>query len=955
MKKFLSILVVLSMLVCVLPMGALADDEMILHYDFEESGVASDVSGAEADGIIKGGVTVHDGYAVFDGKDGYIEMPEGILEGHDEITIAMNVCPQIYKKHQFTFNFGNEGQNGYLFLNTSRPDDKLYAAITPTNYSGEAAAQAEPGVQSNKFASVILVINGKTMQLYRDAQLVAQNDSLPISVSELGKTNQNWLGKSPYNDAYFSGAIADFRIYSSALSAERVRFVDDQMNKDRNNYKMYLDVNSLSFERTDAVTEDLELVKTGAESGAQISWTSSEPQIISDSGKITRGESDKNVTMTAKIESGAVSYEKSFDFTVLKQPSAEEILVSKLNSITLPSKVKSLKIADYIPMGYTYKYDGLDENNGILTAHENGSYIITVMIGAGAASASREFKVEFTDSEQTMPEKTVSLYPEQASPFGEFEGWGTSLCWWANYIGYSDKLTEKAARYFFDPNEGLGLNIVRYNIGGGDDPTHTHIKDGRPDGNMPGFAKLDNEGNMYYDWTADENQMKVLKAAIDKGVDNVEAFSNSAPYFMTISGCSSGGHDASVDNISADKFDEFSLFLCDVIKHFKEEEGIEFDSISPFNEPDTSYWGYGSSKQEGMHVSPGESQSGIVNSLYKKLSENGIDITLSATEETDLGKAYKNFEALDESAKAAVDRINAHTYSGNAREEVKDTAAKYGKSLWMSEVDGKFVAGENAGNMAPALGLGRRITIDMNGMQPTAWIIWQIVDSHRDNIFYTNNNLQFSDDGYWGTAIADHVTGDILRSKKYYAFGQYTKYIKKGMTLIGSNDEGDSVVAYDNDKIVIVSTNRTGAEQNIEYDLSDFDGSFTAADVIRTSEKENWAQLESVSVEGDRFTVSQPGGTITTYVIHGSNISPKTDLPEAEILSMQLSDYGTYLKGSITSPENGTAVVNFYDNGGTLMDSCAAKAENGVIPVKTTALAYSEARAYINGKIYRVE
>ena len=72
-------------------------------------------------------------------------------------------------------------------------------------------------------------------------------------------------------------------------------------------------------------------------------------------------------------------------------------------------------------------------------------------------------------------DQTVRLEPWNASTFndtngdglGEFEGWGTSLCWWANRIGYSEKLTSEAARLFFS-DEGLDMNIGRYNVGGGD-------------------------------------------------------------------------------------------------------------------------------------------------------------------------------------------------------------------------------------------------------------------------------------------------------------------------------------------------------------------------------------------------------------------------------------------------------------------------------------------------------
>ena len=95
---------------------------------------------------------------------------------------------------------------------------------------------------------------------------------------------------------------------------------------------------------------------------------------------------------------------------------------------------------------------------------------------------------------------------------GYWEGWGTSLCWWANRIGYNPALTKKSAELFFDSKKGLGLNIMRYNIGGGDDPTHNHIT--RTDSDVPGWQYYNAETGEYeYDYDADFRQLNVLKAA----------------------------------------------------------------------------------------------------------------------------------------------------------------------------------------------------------------------------------------------------------------------------------------------------------------------------------------------------------------------------------------------------------------------------------------------------------
>ena len=41
----------------------------------------------------------------------------------------------------------------------------------------------------------------------------------------------------------------------------------------------------------------------------------------------------------------------------------------------------------------------------------------------------------------------LSLQPDHLSAVngGVFEGWGTSLCWWANRVGYSETLAQLAA------------------------------------------------------------------------------------------------------------------------------------------------------------------------------------------------------------------------------------------------------------------------------------------------------------------------------------------------------------------------------------------------------------------------------------------------------------------------------------------------------------------------------
>ena len=475
------------------------------------------------------------------------------------------------------------------------------------------------------------------------------------------------------------------------------------------------------------------------------------------------------------------------------------------------------------------------------------------------------------DNAQAAENVVVSSYNIYEVNDGVFEGWGTSLCWWANRIGYSDSLSQKAADLFYG-DDGLRLNIARFNIGGGDDPSHNHIT--RTDSNMPGYTKYNN-GSVTYDWSADANQRNVLRKSIEAAGDDmiVEMFSNSPPYYMTNSGCSSGATDANKNNLKDDYYDDFAEYFAEVCYHYENEWGIDIQSVDAMNEPYTNYWKANSNKQEGCHFDQGNSQSKIILELQKSMDKRGLnDIIICGTDETSIDTQISSYNKLSSDAKTAIDRIDTHTYSGSKRSELKDLAVKEGKNLWMSEVDGGSTAGTNAGQMGSALWLADRITLDMNELNSSAWIMWQVIDNHISKNGYNGNKdsgMPNTNGGFWGIAVADHDKNDIILTKKYYGFGQYTRYIRPGMTLLKSSRT--TLAAYDkeNQQLVIVAYNTSGSKKDMYFDLSGFDTTGATAQIIRTSATENWADAGTVKINGGSFNTSLPANSISTFIIDG--------------------------------------------------------------------------------------
>ena len=483
---------------------------------------------------------------------------------------------------------------------------------------------------------------------------------------------------------------------------------------------------------------------------------------------------------------------------------------------------------------------------------------------------------KFDDENRTI----FTIDPTQGSPFnnGVFEGWGTSLCWWANRIGYSDVLSQKAAELLFDAEKGLGMNIARYNIGGGDDPTHNHIT--RTDSMMPGFWVMDETtGEPVFDGTQDENQRNVLLRAMAACGSSfiVEAFSNSPPYYMTESGCSSGAFNASADNLRADQVEAFADYLAQVALYYQQHYGVTFQSISPMNEPNTTYWGAFSPKQEGCHVSPGESQSAILVATKKALEAMGLgDILLVGTDETSTSLAASSFKKLSDEAKAVLSRIDTHTYKANKMDELQALAAENGKNLWMSEVDGDGTLGKNSGEMGAGLWLANKMITDIQGLMPSAWILWQGIDNHVSSEGYMGNQDSGMPDlsrGYWGLTVVDHDNEEIYLTKKYYAFGQLSRYIRPGYRILTTTEQG-VLAAYSQEeqKLVIVAINADEEALEADFSLAGFLYQGGMAEVIRTSQSENWAELPEIAVQSDMLRTTLAPYSITTFVIDNVTI-----------------------------------------------------------------------------------
>ena len=487
---------------------------------------------------------------------------------------------------------------------------------------------------------------------------------------------------------------------------------------------------------------------------------------------------------------------------------------------------------------------------------------------------------------------TVSVDP--SIRYQTWEGWGTSLAWWAKVIGgFPEPARSDYIEKAFDPVKGLGLNVVRYNIGGGENPLYQ-----APNKSLlsfraavPGYAP--SQG--VWDWTADANQRWVLGAAIRKGADQLEAFSNSPPWWATQSGSVTGAPKGA-DNLKPEFDGAFADYLTTVVAHFHDAWGITFRDLEPLNEP-SGGWSYGgdASNQEGCHVDRPH-QNAVVKATGAALAGHGVvRTTATASDEPSIGDADATFGYYDPASLASLTKINTHSYGGGDRTQLWNFARASGKDLWLSE-DGD---GDESG-----LQMSRQILTDLHGLHPTAWVYWQVVD----------NAVGW---GFLRNSLADETNTAYTINKKYYVMAQYSKFLRPGCRFLAITDP-NSVAAYEvkSRRLVFVTTNSDDTERRIAYDLSSFSRLGSAVRVYRTSPTEDLAPLPTVPLHDKQFVAVLPPKSVTTFVIEGASYSGPFGLDSRDGFILVNADTGLALDTEQASTANAASIVQSADRPG---------------------------------------
>lgn len=469
--------------------------------------------------------------------------------------------------------------------------------------------------------------------------------------------------------------------------------------------------------------------------------------------------------------------------------------------------------------------------------------IIRYLCIALAALQAFFFSMFSTDKTQTIG---VNRYVEHQT----FETFGTSSCWWSQTIE-SEDVAREIAKLLYDDNEGLGLDIYRYNIGGGEkDNPNSRIWD--VNRRTESFYVLNEETGEYeYDFTRDKNARRMLDLAVQYGAEEVILFCNSPHFSMTASGHASGGLTEYASNLPKENYMAFVDYVLTIADWFV-AQGYPVTAISPINEPQWK-WGGDWVGQEGCHYTADETVE-VLELFATEMKKRNSPYKLSGPETGELSPGY--YEYIDKFFASEILNEFCDTYAGHSYwiDNKFDVKAAAGDKFKNEYPEKKFEMSEwcelpltiDSTTIDSGLYMANIIIQDLNLLNAVSWQSWTAVN---------------------GDGLMEIVDGNLVIYKRYHAYKHFSQFIENGMKRIDVLDsfEGKSQVASTafkgNGKTVMVLANNADTAQDIKLY-----GIHASMDVYRTDAEHNCDEIYSGTF---RRSLELPAKSITTVVIYG--------------------------------------------------------------------------------------
>ena len=395
----------------------------------------------------------------------------------------------------------------------------------------------------------------------------------------------------------------------------------------------------------------------------------------------------------------------------------------------------------------------------------------------------------------------------------EIHSFGASDAWSIQFVGknWPIEKKERIAELLFSTDNyddgtprGVGLSGWRFNIGAGS--AEQGISSGISDEWRRAECFLNPDGT--YNWEKQTGQRSFLKKAAAYGIDEITAFVNSPPVYFTKNNkaWSDGGNSA---NLGSDRYNDYALFLANVIGEIQTRDAVRFKDISPVNEPQ---WDWDNPTQEGSPYT-NEEIAECARAISKQLVDHDLSTQIEISDAAKITYLYsysdkplrgnQSYEFFSpESGNYIGDlpnvapRITSHSYFtthpvatlvqersalANALSDLDPDLQFCQTEYCLLETNEEVRGSGRDLGMDPALYMARLVHFDLTVARSSTWYWWLAVSpyDYKDGLVYID----------W-----DKEDGNVYESKLLWTLGNFSRFIRPGMiryNVIRSDNQDD--------------------------------------------------------------------------------------------------------------------------------------------------------------------
>lgn len=293
--------------------------------------------------------------------------------------------------------------------------------------------------------------------------------------------------------------------------------------------------------------------------------------------------------------------------------------------------------------------------------------------------------------------------------------------------------------------------------------------------------------------------------------------------------------------------------LANYVVSMKNTYGINLYAISIQNEPDADVTSY-----EACQWSAGQIHDFVTN-LYSALVAKGVGATKIILPEDENWSTNLLVAAMSDPAVSSdVGIVACHNYDGSPPENTPvplSTLTNPNAATWETEVS---ILSGNDDSMANAIYWAGRVHWFMTIAQANAWHYWWLM----------------TEDGTGNESLTD---GNASPTKRMFAIGQFSRFVRPNYYRIAANNNGTALVSAYKDSaspafaIVAINPNSTNILQT--FTLTNFSEASIVTPWMTTSNL-SLAPLSPVAITNLSFTYNLPAMSVVTFAGMATNYAP---------------------------------------------------------------------------------